>query len=99
MSKVFYADIFRHCAQVHTIGISGPETSEQRIAMRVSQGGHDVPTEKLETRYPRILANLGNALREVPHVWLFDNDDLRNPFRLVTVNENGQVIRLHKPIP
>jgi predicted ABC-type ATPase len=47
------------------IGISSPEVSEQRVAMRVSQGGHDVPTDKLETRYPRILANLRNALREV----------------------------------
>jgi predicted ABC-type ATPase len=81
------------------IGISGPETCEQRVAMRVSQGGHDVPTEKLETRYPRILANLKNALQEVPHVWVSDNDDLRYPFRLVTVFESGQAIRLHKPVP
>lgn len=81
------------------IGISGPEVSEQRVAMRVSQGGHDVPTDKLETRYPRILENLRNALRELPHVRVYDNDDLRYPFRLVTVYENGQAIRLHKPIP
>lgn len=81
------------------IGISGPEISEQRVAMRVSQGGHDVPTEKLETRYPRILANLRTALREVPHVWVLDNDDLRKPFRLVAVYENGRAVRSHKPIP
>jgi predicted ABC-type ATPase len=81
------------------IGISGPEISEQRVAMRVSQGGHGVPTEKLETRYPRILENLKNALREVLHVWVFDNGDLRYPFRLVAVCESGQAIRLHKPIP
>jgi predicted ABC-type ATPase len=81
------------------IGISGPETSEQRLAMRVSQGGHEVPTEKLEARYPRILANLKNALQEVPHVRGFDNDDLRYPFRLVTVFESGRAIRLHKPVP
>jgi predicted ABC-type ATPase len=81
------------------IGVSGPKVSEQRVAMRVSQGGHDVPTEKLEARYPRILANLKAALREIPHVWIFDNDDLRFPFRLAAVYENGQLIRLHKPIP
>ena len=81
------------------IGISGPEISEQRVAMRVSQGGHSVPTEKLETRYPRILENLRSALREVLHVWVFDNGDLRYPFRLVAVRESGQAIRLHKPIP
>jgi predicted ABC-type ATPase len=81
------------------IGISGPEVSEQRVAMRVSQGGHDVPTEKLETRYPRILANLKATLREIPQVWVFDNDDLRSPYRLTAVYENGKPVQLHKPIP
>jgi predicted ABC-type ATPase len=33
------------------IGISGPETSEERVAMRVSQSGHGVPPEKLITRW------------------------------------------------
>ena len=81
------------------IGISGPATSEQRVAMRVSQGGHDVPADKLQTRYPRILANLRCALRELRHVWVFDNDDLRHPFRLVTVYANGQPTRPQKPTP
>lgn len=81
------------------IGISGPEVSEQRVAMRVSQGGHDVPTNKLETRYPRVLANLRNAIREVPHVWIFDNDDLRHPYRLIAIYEAGKSVRLNKPIP
>lgn len=81
------------------IGISGPATSEQRVAMRVSQGGHDVPTDKLQTRFPRILTNLRSALRELPHVWVFDNDDLRHPFRLVTVYANGRPVRSQKPIP
>jgi predicted ABC-type ATPase len=81
------------------IGISGPDASEQRVAMRVSQGGHDVPTEKLIARFPRTLVNLTTALRELPHVWVFDNDDLRTPFRLVTVFENGRLVKLHKPVP
>ena len=78
------------------IGISGPEVSEERVAMRVSQGGHDVPTEKLVARYPRTLANLQAAMRELPHVWIFDNDDLRRPFRLAAICEDGKVTRLHK---
>lgn len=82
-----------------SIGISGPKISEQRVAMRVSQGGHDVPAGKLKTRYPRVLRNLKAALREIPHVWLFDNDDLRSPYRLTAVYENGKIIQLHKPIP
>ena len=81
------------------IGTSGPEVSEQRVAMRVSQGGHDVPTEKLIARFPRILVNLKTALRELPHVWVFDNDDLRTPFRLVAVFENGRIVKLRRPVP
>jgi predicted ABC-type ATPase len=81
------------------IGTSGPEVSEERVAMRVSQGGHDVPYEKLVSRYPRILANLREALRRLPRVWIFDNDDLRRPFRLVAICENGKLTELHKPAP
>jgi len=81
------------------IGASGPEVCEQRAAMRVSQGGHDVPTEKLIARFPRILVNLRIALRELPHVWIFDNDDLRTPCRLVTVLKNGRMVKVHKPVP
>src|ERR1039457_4063251 len=81
------------------IGISGPEGSGQRVAMRVSQGGHDVPTEKLIARFPRILINLHAAVRELPQVRVFDNGDLRVPFRLVAVFENGRPVQMHKPVP
>lgn len=81
------------------VGTSGPKISEQRVAMRVSQGGHDVPSEKLIARYPRTLANLKTALRELPGVWVFDNGDLRTPFRLVAVLENGQPVTLRRPVP
>ena len=39
------------------------------------------------------------ALREVPHVFIFDNDDLRRPFRLAAVLENGACVQLNKPLP
>jgi predicted ABC-type ATPase len=81
------------------IGISGPEVSDERVAMRVSQGGHDVPAEKLIARFPRTLANLKMAIRDLPHVWIFDNDDLRTPFRHVAVFENGRQVSLSEPLP
>jgi predicted ABC-type ATPase len=81
------------------IGVSSPKVSEQRVAMRISQGGHDVPSEKLVARYPRILENLRAAINDLPHVWIFDNDDLRRPFRLVAVCESGRIERKEKRIP
>jgi predicted ABC-type ATPase len=81
------------------VGTDGASVSEQRVAMRVSQGGHDVPTDKLVQRFPRILANLKAALRELPRVWVFDNNDLRTPYRLVAIVEDGCVAKLQRPIP
>lgn len=81
------------------VGISGPAVCEERVAMRVSQGGHDVPTEKLIDRYPRTMANLKAALHELPHVRVFDNDDLRRPYRLVAECEDGRIAMLAKPVP
>ena len=81
------------------IGLPSPDVSEQRVAIRVSQGGHDVPTEKLAERFPRTLANLRAAIRELPHVWVFDNGDLEKPFRKVAVFRNGRQVELHRPVP
>lgn len=81
------------------IGISGPDVSEQRVAMRVTQGGHDVPTEKLVARFARTMANLRAAIRDIPAVWIFDNDDLRTPFRLAAVFEGGNPAKLNQPVP
>jgi predicted ABC-type ATPase len=81
------------------IGLSSPVVSEQRVAMRVSQGGHDVPSRKLKSRYPRTLANLRRAVSKLPHVWIFDNDDLRTPFRRIAVFTNGRPTFRAKVVP
>ena len=73
------------------IGVCDPGVSEARVAMRVSQGGHDVPTEKLHARFPRTLANLARAVRALAHVLVFDNDDLAGPFRLVAEFKGGRL--------
>lgn len=81
------------------IGISKPEISEDRIAMRVLQGGHDVPTDKVIERYPRVMSNLKQALAELSNVRVYDNGDLKTPYRLVAIKESGQKIELHEPAP
>lgn len=81
------------------VGISSPRISEERVAMRVMQGGHDVPGEKLIARYPRIIANLKAAIRELPHVWVFDNDNLSDPYRLAAACESGRVVESGSPVP
>jgi predicted ABC-type ATPase len=81
------------------IGIAGAEVSDQRVAMRVLKGGHDVPADKIIERYPRVMSNLKRALAELSNVRVYDNSDLKTPYRLVAIKENGRKIELRKPTP
>jgi predicted ABC-type ATPase len=81
------------------IGVSGPDVCEQRVSMRVSQGGHDVPNDRLVAPYPRTLANLREAIASLPNVIVFDNDDLAVPFRRVAEFEGGQEVFRAERVP
>jgi predicted ABC-type ATPase len=81
------------------IGISSPEISNERVVFRRLKGGHDVPADKLVTRFPRTLANLHRAIRELPFVLVFDNDDLNDPYRRVATFDQGRATELADDIP
>jgi predicted ABC-type ATPase len=81
------------------IGLSGSDQSVERVAMRVSQGGHDVPDDKLRSRFPRTLANLQSAIARLPHVLIYDNSDLDVPYRQVAVFDRGHLRHLRDPVP
>jgi predicted ABC-type ATPase len=81
------------------IGLANTSLSEARVVQRVLAGGHDVPTEKLEARFPRTLANLRRAIRELPYVAIYDNSDRDRPFHLVASFENGSPVLAHEAVP
>jgi predicted ABC-type ATPase len=81
------------------IGIGDPEISGDRVAMRASQGGHDVPAEKLKQRYPRVMNNLKRALAEIANVWVYDHSDLNAGYRLIATREDGREVELHARTP
>jgi predicted ABC-type ATPase len=81
------------------VGIASPNVSDDRVAMRVSKGGHDVPPDKLVERFPRVMRNLQKALSELQNVRVYDNSNLKRPYRLVAVREDGSRIKLHRPVP
>jgi predicted ABC-type ATPase len=80
-------------------GIAAPEISDLRVTIRASQGGHDVPRNKLVERYPRTMKNLKRALVEIANVWVYDHSDLDMGYKLVATRENGRVVELHGPTP
>ena len=81
------------------IGISSPNISNERVVFRRLKGGHDVPTDKLITRFPRTLENLRRSIRELPFVLIYDNDDLNDPYRQVAVFEAGHAVELADDLP
>jgi predicted ABC-type ATPase len=81
------------------IGIADTAISEERVAMRISQGGHDVPSGKLQSRFARTLANLKSAIDQLPLVLVYDNSDLSTPFKKVAEYQQGVTQFLAKPLP
>jgi predicted ABC-type ATPase len=81
------------------IGIGSPQVSDERVAMRVSKGGHDVPAAKVVARFPRVMHNLQRALNELSNVRVYDNSDLTRPYRLVATREDARDLKLYRPIP
>ena len=50
-----------------------PARNVERVAMRVSKGGHDVPEEKILARHARSLAQMPWFLDEADLAWIYDN--------------------------
>lgn len=58
--------------------------------MRVSQGGHDVPPDRIVSRFPRVLANLHAAQPLLSAVMVYDNDNLTQPHRHIATVVAGR---------
>jgi predicted ABC-type ATPase len=63
---------------LYIVAVDNPETLVQRVSKRVREGGHDVPTEKILSRYPRTLTNLAKALPLTDVAYLYDSQDVKD---------------------
>jgi predicted ABC-type ATPase len=81
------------------IGLESAALSSARVAQRVEKGGHDIPDDKLEARYPRTLSNLKSALAFVNHALILDNSSADHPYRFVAEFQRGALIRKVKALP
>lgn len=84
-----YADL-GYTVVLFFIRIAEVSQSIGRVALRVARGGHDIPDEKLRSRFERTKANLERAIDRLPHVVIYDNSDLRQPYQLAEVYEDGK---------
>lgn len=57
--------------------LSTPEQAVQRVAKRVSQGGHNIPTDVVYRRFEAGLSNLFNLYMPIIDYWaLYDNSNI-----------------------
>jgi len=59
--------------QLFFVGIDDPQTNIDRVQLRVAQGGHDVPQEKVASRWSRTMTLLYEAIKVADSSFLFDN--------------------------
>ena len=78
------------------IGVESVEIAKERVALRVSKGGHGIPDETIERRYFDSLANLNRVISMCNKVNIYDNSEM---FKLVMAFDNGKMIWQDKKLP
>lgn len=67
------AQQFGYRTYLYFVATDNPNINISRVKNRVKQGGHDVPTDKITTRYYRSLDLLWNAVKNSNRAFIFDN--------------------------
>lgn len=65
--------------------------NKARVSQRVSEGGHNVPGEKIESRIPRLLKNIKVVIPLCDHVRILDNSRADNPFQQLVSIRSGVI--------
>ncbi|MCL2715648.1 MAG: zeta toxin family protein [Alphaproteobacteria bacterium] len=79
------------------IGLDEACLSRWRVEERVIQGGHSVPRDAIERRYPRTMANLARALEIADTARVYDNSI--KGYELLLKREHGEVRYLASDLP
>ncbi|AUB84068.1 zeta toxin family protein [Candidatus Thiodictyon syntrophicum] len=80
------------------VGTDDPSINAKRVALRVMQGGHDVPISKIIDRYARSLANCRTAARLVDRAYVYDNSIENISARLVFRTTDGSLAKTYGTI-
>ena len=75
------------------------ELHAARVIQRVSEGGHNVPTEKIIPRVERLRERVMEALPCCDAAFVYDNSDSDRPFELVMSLRSGEITTHVTPVP
>ena len=76
--------------RVFFICTSTPAINASRIAKRVMEGGHDVPINKIISRYQKAIVNAGQIAQFVDRLYVYDNSVEDQDAHLIFRSAEGQ---------
>lgn len=79
---------------LYFIATDSPEINISRVKFRVSQGGHDVPQDKITSRYYRCLDFLFEAIKNSWRAYVFDNSQKGGNLKWLSESHEGKIIEL-----
>lgn len=80
------------------VGTDDPTINAKRVALRVLEGGHEVPIRKIIDRYTRSLANCAAAAQLVDRAYVYDNSVDGAPARLLFRINDGRQFKVYGSI-
>lgn len=81
------------------VGVDGPDLSVARVVERRSEGGHDVPENKIRARFVRSQPLIRQAVLQADRGMVFDNSQLNTPPRQMLVFAGGRLIQAVPVVP
>lgn len=84
---------------LYYISTSSPEINVGRVATRVIKGGHNVPEDKIKSRYERSLRNLHEAILLSDRAYLFDNSESSHQWIAEYDGATGELRYIAEEIP
>ena len=81
------------------VGVDSPDLSLARVRVRTSEGGHDVPEEKIRARYTRGQPLIRAAVLRADRGMVFDNSRLNTAPRQMLVFANGRLTKAAPILP
>lgn len=84
---------------LYHINVRTPELSVARVAERVNEGGHNVPEEKIRSRYERNQALIRQAVLSADVGFVYDNSALNKTPQPSLVFRHGQLVHKLETLP
>jgi predicted ABC-type ATPase len=78
--------------------LESPQLAKERVKLRVSRGGHNIPEEIIERRYIRGINNFFELYEEIVDGWGVYNNSGYDPYLIAKGTQSGE-LHVYDPTP